>query len=473
MVNIISIISKYLILIFMALYVWKCFSYFTAHTAAKRKSNLNHQIVYIFIIHALCHVCMFFNTKDKSVLIYYLVEIFIASMYLLIFHKVYREASRLISNNIAFLMLIGYTMLFRLSTTLAKKQFVLATVALIITSFLPAVMKRLPKMKEWGKAYAIIGIAFLLMVFVPHVGVEVNGSRNWINIAGLGIQPMEIVKILFILFIASSMVKIETVKELFINALVAGAFCLILVAEKDFGAMFIFYICYVLMVYLATSRTTIFIAGIGLIVGGVAGMYLLFKDTSFFSHILVRVEAWKDPFKFQSTGGYQVCESLFAIGTGGLTGSGLGKGMPYLIPVAESDFIFSAICEELGVLFGLALLLIYVSSFIAIINIAMRCKDPFYKYMTFGMAMCYIIQVFLNVGGTVKFIPSTGVTLPLVSYGLSSVFSTLIMFSMIQYTYIIVSKEALEVENEKESILQYYERKAAEKAGGVPGEGEY
>ena len=473
MVNIISIISKYLILIFMALYVWKCFSYFTAHTAVKRKSNLNHQIVYIFIIHALCHVCMYFNTKDKSVLIYYLVEIFIASMYLLIFHKVYREASRLISNNIAFLMLIGYTMLFRLSTTLAKKQFVLATVALIITSFLPAVMKRLPKMKEWGRAYAIIGIGFLLMVFVPHVGVSVNGSRNWINIAGLGIQPMEFVKILFILFIAASMVKIETVKELFINALVAAVFCLILVAEKDFGAMFIFYICYVLMVYLATSRTTILLAGIGLIVGGVAGMYLLFKDTSFFSHILVRVEAWKDPFKYQSTGGYQVCESLFAIGTGGLTGSGLGKGMPYLIPVAESDFIFAAICEELGVLFGLALLLIYVSSFIAIINIAMRCKDPFYKYMTFGMAMCYIIQVFLNVGGTVKFIPSTGVTLPLVSYGLSSVFSTLIMFSMIQYTYIIVSKEALEVENEKESILQYYERKAAEKAGGVPGEGEY
>ena len=115
MVNIISIISKYLILIFMGLYVWKCFSYFTAHTAAKRKSNLNHQIVYIFIIHALCHVCMYFNTMNKDIVLYYLVEILIASLYILIFHEVYKEASRLITNNIAFLMLIGYTILFRLS----------------------------------------------------------------------------------------------------------------------------------------------------------------------------------------------------------------------------------------------------------------------------------------------------------------------------------------------------------------------
>ena len=101
----------------------------------------------------------------------------------------------------------------------------------------------------------------------------------------------------------------------------------------------------------------------------------------------------------------------------------------------------------------------------------MKCREPFYKYSTFGFAMCYIFQILLNIGGAVKFIPSTGVTLPLVSYGVSSIFSTLIMFSMIQYTYILVSKEALDVENEKESILDYYERKAAEKAGRVSGEG--
>jgi peptidoglycan glycosyltransferase len=126
--------------------------------------------------------------------------------------------------------------------------------------------------------------------------------------------------------------------------------------------------------------------------------------------------------------------------------------MPYLIPVAESDFIFSAICEELGVLFGLALILIFVSTFIAITNIAMKCKRPFFKYVAFGIAVCLIFQVLLNIGGVTKFIPSTGVTLPLVSYGVSSVFSTLIMFAIVQYTYILVNKEAEKIEKEKARI---------------------
>jgi peptidoglycan glycosyltransferase len=167
---------------------------------------------------------------------------------------------------------------------------------------------------------------------------------------------------------------------------------------------------------------------------------------------MVRVDAWRDPFKNQQTGGYQVCESLFAIGTCGFIGTGLGNGMPNLIPVAESDFIFSAICEELGAIFGLALILIYISSFIAMSNIAMKCKNPFYKYVTFGIAICYIFQVFLNIGGVTKFIPSTGVTLPLISYGVSSVLSTLIMFSIVQYTYILVSEEADNVEKERQHI---------------------
>ena len=144
--------------------------------------------------------------------------------------------------------------------------------------------------------------------------------------------------------------------------------------------------------------------------------------------------------------------------------------MPYLIPVAESDFIFSAICEEMGVAFGLELILIYVSSFIAMANVAMKCKDPFYKYVTFGISVTYIMQVFLNIGGATKFIPSTGVTLPLVSYGVSSVFSTLIMFAIVQYTYTLVSKEVDDFEDEKYRIIQKARRqRAREFAGNAPG----
>ena len=205
--------------------------------------------------------------------------------------------------------------------------------------------------------------------------------------------------------------------------------------------------------------------GIGLMVAACFLGYVFLKD-SLFAHVMVRVQAWQDPFKYQQTGGYQVCESLFAIGTGGFGGSGLGNGMPYLIPVAESDFIFSAICEELGAVFGLALILIYLSSFIAMQNIAMKLHTPFYKYITFGIAIVYIFQVFLNIGGATKFIPSTGVTLPLISYGVSSVFSTLLMFSIVQYSYILVGEEADEFERKKEEI----EQRIRENSGGYAGD---
>lgn len=453
MANLICTISKYLVLLFMALYTIKCFTYFTARDREKRTSNLNKQVFYIFMIHFLCHVMLYINMEDAKVFLYYVIEISIAILYILAFRLVYKNSSRLLTNNVAFLMLIGYTVLLRLSPGLAIRQFILASVGLVVTIFIPFIMGKLKKLRMWSTLYGLTGIILLASVFIPGVGQVINGSRNWIHIAGVSLQPMEFVKILFIFFVASSLVKLNTFVELFKNAIIAATFMLILVIEKDFGAVVLFFIVYFMMVYLATSRSIFMILGVGLGVGATVLGYLLFKDT-LFAHVMVRVHAWQDPFLYQQSEGYQVCESLFAIGTGGFAGTGLGNGMPYLIPVAESDFIFSAICEELGVVFGLALILIYLSSFIAIQNIAMKCKQPFFKYVTFGIAISYIFQVFLNIGGATKFIPSTGVTLPLISYGVSSVFSTLIMFSIVQYTYILVSDEADEVEKEKRRIAK-------------------
>lgn len=457
MVNIICEISKYLVLILMALYTVKCFSYFTAEDTASRNKNLNKQIVYIFLIHFFCFMILFLRLQNVKILYFYGAQIVVAILYILIFHSVYKNASRLITNNISFLLLIGYTILTRLSLSLALKQFVLVTTALFITSFLPFIMGKLKNMKNWSVFYGITGIIFLVTVFIPGISDPKFGSRNWIKIGSISLQPMEFVKILFILFVASGLVKAKTLLDIIINAAIAVAFMLVLVLEKDLGAMVLFFICYVMMVYLATTRMIFLVGGLGLAVLATLVGYVLFKD-SLFHHVMVRVDNWINPWINQDAGGYQICESLFAIGTGGFVGSGLGKGMPYIIPVAESDFVFSAICEELGVLFGLALILIYISSFIAMTNIAMKCRRPFYKYVTFGIAVCYIFQVLLNIGGVTKFIPSTGVTLPLVSYGVSSVFSTLIMFSMVQYTYILVSKEAEKVEKEKDRIRAEYAR---------------
>lgn len=179
--------------------------------------------------------------------------------------------------------------------------------------------------------------------------------------------------------------------------------------------------------------------------------FLLFKDR-LFDHVMVRVNVWKNPWEDIRGTGYQITQSLFAIGSGGYFGTGLTKGSPEVIPVSESDFIFSAIAEEFGVLFALFLILVCFSCFICFVSIAMKVRNRFYKTMAFGFAICYMFQTFLSIGGVTKFIPSTGVTIPLVSYGGSSVLSSLVMFSIMQGISTIENKEAERIEEERRNI---------------------
>ena len=172
-----------------------------------------------------------------------------------------------------------------------------------------------------------------------------------------------------------------------------------------------------------------------------AGMAAAVIAYHLFTHVQNRVIAWRDPWSTIAKQGYQVAQSLFAIGTGGWFGMGLGEGMPNKIPVAESDFIFSALCEELGAFFGICLILVEISCFLMFINISLKMTRRFYKLTALGLSVEYVFQVFLTIGGVTKFIPSTGVTLPLVSYGGSSVISTIILFSIIQGMYVLDEKE--------------------------------
>ena len=156
-----------------------------------------------------------------------------------------------------------------------------------------------------------------------------------------------------------------------------------------------------------------------------------------FHHVRVRVVAWQDPLAVFANEGNQVANSLFAIGTGGWFGMGLNQGMPYKIPEVKQDFIFSAVAEELGGIFAICLILVCVSCFLMFLNIAMQIRDSFYKLVALGLGTIYGFQIFLSIGGDIKFIPSTGVTLPLVSYGGSSLLSTLIIFAIIQGLYLL------------------------------------
>ena len=206
----------------------------------------------------------------------------------------------------------------------------------------------------------------------------------------------------------------------------------------------VFFVVYLVMLYAASGKALYPIAGL------FAGSLAAIAAYHLFSHVRDRVIAWKDPLGNYDPQGYQVAQSLFAIGTGGWFGMGLGQGMPETIPVATSDFIFSALCEELGVFFGLCLILICLSCYIMFLNVAMKFRSVFYKLIALGLGTCYIAQTFLNIGGVIKFIPSTGVTLPLVSYGGSSLISTMVMFAIVQGLYLLREDEEKIIEKKRQ-----------------------
>lgn len=178
-----------------------------------------------------------------------------------------------------------------------------------------------------------------------------------------------------------------------------------------------------------------------------------------FSHVRTRVIAFLHPWSNINDSGYQITQSLFAIGTGGWFGLGIDQGDPTSIPYVEQDFIFSAVAEEMGIIFGICLILVCVSCFIVFMKIAMQLKEDFYRYIAVGISTIYIFQVFLTIGGGTRFIPLTGVTLPLVSYGGSSVLTTIIMFSIIQGLYCIQSQEG------KRNVRKERRRTADREAG--------
>ena len=220
-----------------------------------------------------------------------------------------------------------------------------------------------------------------------------------------------------------------------ITTAIAAAHVLILVVSKDLGSALIFFVTYLVMLYVGTRNWRYLALGIAAgVVASVAAYFL-------FSHVRVRVQVWKDPFASYTGDGYQVAQSLFAIGAGGWFGTGLYQGSPTMIPIVEQDFMFSAICEELGGFFAICLILIYMSCFIMFVNIAFKMENKFARLASLGLGCTFSVQVFLTVGGAMKMIPSTGVTLPLISYGGSSIMSTIIMFAIVQGFYISRKEE--------------------------------
>lgn len=430
----------------MAIYTFSCFSIFTKEYEEDEKSVILRQNIVMFMMQFLAYMVLYLKIGEKKLVFFYASQVVLLVAVIVLYNVIYPTVSKLIVNNMCMLISIGLIMITRLSYENAVKQFIFAIMGAIIGLVVPVLIRKMKMLVDLTYIYAGIGVAALALVAV--FAATSGGAKLGFEIAGIGIQPSEFVKIIFVFFVASSLKKSTEFKNVVVTTAIAAAHVLILVLSTDLGAALILFVVYLVMLYVATQQPLYALAGLG--AGGLAAVI----GYHLFAHIKVRVAAWQDPFATYSEGGYQVAQSLFAIGTGSWFGMGLAQGSPDMIPVAETDFIFSAIAEEMGLIVALCLILICVSCYVMFLNIAMEIRNRFYKLIALGLGTCYIFQVFLTIGGVTKFIPSTGVTLPLVSYGGSSMLSTMIMFGIIQGLYIIREDEEEIIEKKRERAIR-------------------
>lgn len=415
---------------FIAIYTYECFAVFRRNLSAKKKNRIFiRQQLLIYLIHLDAFLVIYTVTDQAEVIGFYFLQILLIIAVQGACMLIYKNSSRLLTNNMCMLLVAGFIMLTRLSYRSAVKQYVIAVIASVLTIIIPFLVQKITFLRKLTWVYAAVGILGLLAVLV--FGDTSYGAKISISIVGISIQPSEFIKIIFVFFVAGMLYQSADLKRVCITTAVAAAYVLILVFSRDLGGALIFFVTYIVMLYVATGKIYYFAGGI--ISGSIAAVVAY----QLFAHVRVRVLAWSNPLSVIDNEGYQITQSLFAIGTGGWFGMGLYQGMPNKIPVVEQDFIFSAISEELGGIFALCILMICVSCFLMFLNVAMQMKDRFYKLVALGLGTVYGFQVFLTVGGVTKFIPSTGVTLPLVSYGGSSLLATMVMFFIIQGLYIL------------------------------------
>ena len=427
MINIVTGLAKYILILFLALYTLLGFR-MVGKSEEEKEAALWQQNILFFGMHFLGNLVLYLNTKDDSLITFYAVQLGLFSLFLVLQHLIYPKADKLLNHNLLLLLSVGLLMLARLSSGKAERQLEVAILAMCFTFLIPWIIRKAGKLRELYWLYGTVG--FLLLAVVLVLGSLSFGAKLAITIHGITFQPSEFVKILFVFFAAGMLREDHSLKRVAVTTVAAAAYVLVLVGSKDLGGALIFFVTYLVILYVATGQPLYFFAGL------LSGSGAAWVAYHLFSHVRTRVIAWSDPFSVIEKEGYQITQSLFAIGTGGWFGSGIGQGMPYKIPVVEEDFIFSAISEELGVLFAVLLIFVYISCFYMIINIAVCLQDSYYKLVALGLGTLLIFQVFLSIGGAVKFIPSTGVTLPFVSYGGSSLLTSFMMWAIIQGMYL-------------------------------------
>lgn len=441
MTNLVIEISRYLMILLIAIYTYYNFRFFAMKDEEGRRYVCGRQLICMFMLHFLANLVIWLKNESVILAAFYGVQVVFFAAYISLYRLLYRNVSRLLVNNTCMLLCTGFIMLTRLNPDMAVRQFVIVAVSAVAAWIIPFIIDRVWQLAKIPWVYGLLGLALLGVVCVA--GNTSGGAQLSLSFGSFSVQPSEFVKISFVFFVATMFYRSTEFKNVAVTTAVAAAHVLILVLSRDLGSALIYFVAYLMMLFVATSNWLYLGSGI---LSGSAAAVLAYR---LFSHVRRRVEAWADPWSDVADTGYQVAQSLFAIGTGGWFGMGLYQGMPKTIPVVEKDFIFAAISEEMGGIYAVCLILICLGCFLQFMLIAVRMQAMFYKLIAFGLGTVYITQVFLTIGGVTKFIPSTGVTLPLVSYGGSSTTATFILFGIIQGLYILKRNEEEEDEEKQ------------------------
>ena len=444
MINIVVELSKYVILTLMIVYTVLCYYLVVGKHASDRKGLLRSQITLTFFLDFTAFVVIFLKTFDFKVVIFYAEMMIYFAAILILYRRIYKNASMLLLNNMCMLLSVGFIMLCRLDIASANKQLLIVACGSAVALVIPVMIRKMKFLKDLTWVYAGLGIVLLGAVLV--LAQTSYGAK----LSLMGIQPSEVIKLTFVFFMASLLAREVTFKKVVLATVVAGLHVGILVLSRDLGSAVIFFAAYLVLIYVSTRKPAYLCIGIA---GGTAGAVVAYH---LFGHVRQRVSAWKDPMAVYQNEGYQIVQSLFAIGTGGWFGMGLCQ--------VKNDFIFSAICEELGGIFAICLIFVCMSFFLTIVEIALQIKNPFYKLIAIGLGAEYAFQVFLTIGGATKFIPMTGVTLPLVSYGGSSIMCMILMIAIIQGLYIYREDEDEEIERHRREAAKRARQRAVEAA---------
>jgi len=336
---------------------------------------------------------------------------------------------------------LGYVMIARLSERSAGLQTTWTFVGIIAFTTTLIVVRRVNDLARFKWSFFVVGAGLLLLPMVPGLGFSSGGARIWVNIGPVNFQPGEFAKIALALFFAAYLAES---RELIKNGtwrvgrfllpeprdllplLGAWGFSVVLmVGQKDLGSSLLFFTLFIVMVWIATEKAAFMTIGLGLFALSATTAYFVFD------HVQTRVSIWLDPWQSYRGRGYQIAQSMFALGSGGVGGTGLGLGDPTRIPEAKNDFIFAAIGEELGLFGATALLIAFLLIIGAGLRTAIRAKRDFAKLLAIGLTTIVGMQAFIIIGGVIRVVPLTGITLPFVSYGGSSLVANYVLLALL------------------------------------------